>query len=86
MKVKQLNRLAKIVDKGNEILECIGDLNHALKLISSDDKTMVTIAVSNRNDIISLTDHIIFSDDLWVDIINERIKELRKEFKRLRVR
>jgi len=47
MKVKQLHRLAKLADKSNAIKEAINDLESALKLINSDKKTNITIAVSN---------------------------------------
>lgn len=85
MKVKQLDRHAKIVDKGNEILEAINDLESALQLINSDKKANVTVAVSNNEDIIPISDHIKFTNESWNEIICSRIKDLRKDFKRLRL-
>lgn len=86
MKVKQLNRLAKIVDKGNAILEAISDLEAALNLINKDRKTRVSIAVTNGEDILPISNHVKFSDVVWRELINAEIKNLRKEFKRLRIR
>lgn len=86
MKVKQLDCLAKIVDKGNEILSAIEDLEIALDLINNYPKTQVSVAVSDQEYIIQISDHISFSKDLWRELINAEIKRLRKDFKQLRIR
>ena len=54
MKVKQLNRLAKVVDKGTKILSAIEDLGIALELIHNDPKALISIAVSSEEHIVQI--------------------------------
>lgn len=77
------NKMAIRIDTANAILDSISYLKSALKLIKNNPKARVSVAVVAGEDIVSISDCFDIPNEDLIDVVNDRVGELQREFKRI---
>lgn len=77
------DKLAIKIDTANEILENISYLKSALKLIRNNPKASLSVMVAAGEEFISISDCFDIPNEDLIDVVNARIGELQREFKRI---